>query len=163
MAWGDFLWWCVCSWGSKCPVKGFLFSDNRPFSPDTRLVVFPSLTVDNSLDAARSSWHGPALEGLLEQSSSPLLLGATLTKALLTRRLCGLSPLVLVGSPLFFVLSAFPPRQRLRGDGCRFSSLLVFQNYRVPLSPSLPCACLGKVVSCAPVPGQANGAAHLLF
>lgn len=63
IAWDSFLWWCVCSWVPKLSIKGFLFSDNRPFSPDTRLVVFPSSTVDNSLDAARSSWHGHTLGG----------------------------------------------------------------------------------------------------
>lgn len=154
MAWGDFLWWCVCSWVSKCSVKGFLFSDNGPFSPDTRLVVFPSLTVDNSLDAARSSRHGLLLEGLLERSCGHSLLGATLTEALLTWKLCGLSALGLVVSPLYFVLSALPPEQRLYGDGSCFSSLIFFQNYHFPLSPSLLCDCLVKVASCSPVPKQ---------
>lgn len=56
MAWGDFQWWCVYSWVSKCAIKGFLFSDNRPFSPNTCLVVFPSLT-DNS-------WEQPEAVGM---------------------------------------------------------------------------------------------------
>lgn len=100
---GWFLWWCVCSWVSKFSIKGFLFSDNRPFFPDTCLVVFSSLTVDNSLDAARSSWHGPILEGLLKLSS-PLTAGCHLNQSFIDLKAldCQLWPLSFF--PIFFVL-----------------------------------------------------------
>lgn len=71
---------------------------------------------------------------------------------------CG--PLV---SLIFFVLSAFPPRKWLYGDGCCFSSLLIFQNYRFPPSLSLSCDCLLKVASFSPVPKQRSKAVNLLF
>lgn len=89
MAWSDFLWWCVCSWVSQFSIKGFLFPNNRPFFPPKNMPC--CFTIVNSLDAARSSWHGPELEGLLEWSSSHSQWGMILTEALLTWKHCGLS------------------------------------------------------------------------
>lgn len=134
MAWGNFLWWCVCSWVSKVSIKGFLFSDNSPFSPDTCLVVFPSLTVDKfGCSQKQLAWTRTwGTRGMVFQ---PLTVGTVLPDAFLTWK--------------FFVPLAFSSWAMTSMVMAVAFLLFPCFSYHFPPSMSMMCNSLIKVASCS--------------